>query len=228
MINEYVEQKIQGTWKSKHKRVIEEALSYINTHSDRFILKGGTSLMECYALTRFSEDIDLDSTGKNGIHSIIDDFCKKYGYTYRVAKDTDTVTRFMIDYGGHNEQGDKPLKIEISHRRQNITENEITTVNGIRVYIIDQIAIMKSGAYASRDKIRDLYDVTFIVNTYFDRLNPFVIDTIRNAVGEKGLEQFDYLIAEQSDDLIDNDELCDMFLTAYNKLGLITPPAKSL
>ncbi len=222
MYNTYIEEKITGTWKEKHKEVIESLLLYINSHSDKFVLKGGTSLMECYGLTRFSEDIDLDSTGKNNIHAIIDSFCRREGYTFRIAKDTDTVTRFMIDYGGENEHGDKPLKVEISHRRREIPASEMTVINNIRVYTLDQIALMKSQAYMSRDKIRDLYDVTYIINNKFDELNPFVVNALQNALGEKGIEQFDYITAEQSDELIDNNELGDLFLNAYDKVGLIT------
>lgn len=213
---------IKGTWKEKHKKVIEEVLQFINNSSPDYILKGGTSLMECYGLNRFSEDIDFDSTNKNTIYTIIDNLAKKYGYNVRIAKDTDTVKRFMIDYGGKNEYGDKPLKVEISYRKKNIAANEIVTINGINVYNLDMIAIMKSGAYSSRDKIRDLYDLTFLVNNKLDQLNPFVIETIRNALESKGIEQFDYITQTQSDDLIDNDIFAEMFLNAFDKLNLIS------
>jgi len=46
------------------KKVIDDTLRFINDRTDRFILKGGTSLMECYGLDRMSEDIDLDSVDK--------------------------------------------------------------------------------------------------------------------------------------------------------------------
>ena len=43
-----------------HKKVIIDFLNYLNSQTDQFILKGGTALMLCYGLNRFSEDIDLD------------------------------------------------------------------------------------------------------------------------------------------------------------------------
>ena len=47
-----------------HKTVITNFLAFLNKSSDQFVLKGGTSLMMCYGLNRFSEDIDLDANHK--------------------------------------------------------------------------------------------------------------------------------------------------------------------
>ena len=46
-------------WQQDHKEVIHQFLKQMNTVSSSFILKGGTALMECYGLDRFSEDIDI-------------------------------------------------------------------------------------------------------------------------------------------------------------------------
>ncbi len=165
---------IKNTWKEKHKQIIEDVLTAINAKSSKYILKGGTSLMECYGLSRFSEDIDLDSTDKETIDQIVAEYANSRGYTYRIAKNTDTVKRFMLDYGGKNEFGDKPLKIEISYRRKNIPDQEVTNINNIAVYTLDNIATMKANEYASRDKIRDLYDIVFLINEKYDVLNPYV------------------------------------------------------
>ena len=51
-------------WQIEHKKVILDVLRALNKETDAFILKGGTALMTCYKLDRFSEDIDLDSTHK--------------------------------------------------------------------------------------------------------------------------------------------------------------------
>ncbi|MDR2647682.1 MAG: hypothetical protein LBB67_06135 [Oscillospiraceae bacterium] len=53
----------------------------------------------------------------------------------------------------------KPLKIKASYRRKGIPAEETTTVNGILVYGIKPLCIMKINAYTNRDKIRDLYFV---------------------------------------------------------------------
>ena len=67
----------------------------------------------------FFVDIDLDGIGK-GLAAIVEGFCRENGYSYRVAKDTATVERCMVDYGNSG----KPLKIEASYRRKEIPKEE--------------------------------------------------------------------------------------------------------
>lgn len=207
---------MNNDWRTHHGEVISDFLAYLNRHSEDYILKGGTSLMMCYNLDRFSEDIDLDCARSKQIKSVVDSFCNTKGYSYRIAKDTDTVKRFMINYGLQ----EKPLKIEISYRKRVIDKSEYSKINGIVVYNIDSICMMKVNAYTSRDKIRDLYDLTFICNNYWDNLSTPVKNMVKNCVEFKGLEQFDYLISQQSDPLINNDKLAEDFLNMYEKLGL--------
>jgi predicted nucleotidyltransferase component of viral defense system len=203
-------------WRVAHEKAIHDFMEYLNQESGDFILKGGTALLLCYHLDRFSEDIDLDGKGGN-IQDIVEGFCEKNGYSYRVAKDTDTVKRFMINYG--NDQ--KPLKIEVSYRRKRIAPEETTKRNGILVYNIDELCAMKTNAYSGRDKMRDLYDLSFICKAYFEQLSDKTISFLRNAMEYKGVEQFDYIMREQKDDLIDENKLAEDFLLMFDKLGLL-------
>lgn len=51
-----------GQGNRHHGLAIRRVLRGINSsQGNPFVLKGGTALMECYGLDRFSEDIDLDS-----------------------------------------------------------------------------------------------------------------------------------------------------------------------
>ena len=147
----------------------------------------------------------------------MDEFCKISDYTYRIAKDTDTVKRFMINYGSN----ERPLKIEVSYRRKNIKKDEITKINGINVYTINEICLMKASAYSGRDKIRDLYDICSICNNYWDELSEDVKSFIRVAVEYKGIEQFENIIKDRKDELIDNEKLEEDFLKMYDKLGIL-------
>ena len=45
---------------------------------------------------------------------------------------------------------------------------------------------------------------------------------IRVAVEYKGLEQFEYVIKDQKDELINNEKLETEFLKMYEKLGLLS------
>jgi len=204
-------------WRVQHGEVIAAFVKYLNEKSGNFILKGGAALYLCYDLDRFSEDIDLDGKEK-GLTTLVESFCAEKGdYSFRVAKDTDTVERCMVNYGN----AQKPLKIEASYRRREIAAEEITTINGIKVYDIEPLCVMKVNAYAGRDKIRDLYDVTFICNNYFDCLSPQTVALVRGAVEHKGIAQFDYVVRNQPDELIDCDKLALDFLTMYERLGLL-------
>ncbi|MDR0963142.1 MAG: nucleotidyl transferase AbiEii/AbiGii toxin family protein, partial [Clostridium sp.] len=71
-------------WQETHGSVIRDFLEYLNDRSHDFVLKGGTALLSCYHLDRFSEDIDLD--GKSPcIEDIVRSFCEQFDYTYRIA-----------------------------------------------------------------------------------------------------------------------------------------------
>lgn len=202
-----------------HRKIEKEFLSYIGANTP-LILKGGTALMLCYGLNRFSEDLDFDASYQ-GFSSLkfVKQFCGIYGYRFIEKKNTRVVQRAMIHYGGM-----QPLKIETSFRRKTVPEAETTLVNNIHVYKMEYLASMKINAYLARDKIRDLYDVSFIVNNYWEDLSAPVQSTIRFALAEKGLEQFDIVIKEQKDELIDPVKLEDEFLKAMEKADLATPP----
>ncbi len=203
-------------WQLDHEKTIFAFLEYLNCKSDDFILKDGTALLARYGLDRFSEDIDLD--GRNpGIGGIVDGFCVTEGFSYRIAKDTDTVKRYMINYGNAG----KPLKVEVSFRRKEIADEEITVVDGIHVYKINQLCVMKANAYVSRDKIRDLYDLSFICNNYYNQLSDQTISLLQSVLSYKGIEQFDYIVREQHDELIDESKLAEDFLRMFDLLDLL-------
>lgn len=206
----------------RHGQAIRRMLLGINSSpANPFVLKGGTALMECYGLDRFSEDIDLDALRSNVPSSrffgVIDSVCSREGYSWRKAKDTPTVRRAFVDYG----IPERPLKIELSLRHHSIPVEKTTTVNGILTYTISELCKLKCAAYMSRDKIRDLFDVSFIADRYYDQLSPDARDMLAMALEYKDLDQFDYLVRTQSDPLIDPDQLEDRFLKTLDKAGLL-------
>ena len=202
-------------WQEIHRVVICDFLEELNKENCCFVLKGGTALMICYGLDRFSVDIDLDWR-KGDIFEVADSFCEKKGFKYRIAKNTDTVKRIMLNYGNEG----RPLKIEVSLRRTFIADDEITMINGITVYKIEQLSIMKANALSARDRVRDLYDIAFICRNYYNCLTPPAQFAIRNAVENKGFEYFDYIISQDKDELIDTSKLGNDFLDMYERLGL--------
>lgn len=207
---------VMSEWRKKHEEIISSFMEYISDYTDDFILKGGTALLLCYGLDRFSEDIDLDGT-KKGLIDIVDKYCFENDYSYRVGKDTEIVERCFINYGDNSH----PLKVEASYRNKDISDKEVVIINNIKTYSIDVLCDMKATAYSGRDKIRDVYDLSFICNNYYDKLSPQTIRTVKNVVGYKGIEHFDYIIRSQPDELIDTEKLVDSFLSTFDRLGLL-------
>ncbi|MCL2137401.1 MAG: nucleotidyl transferase AbiEii/AbiGii toxin family protein [Coriobacteriia bacterium] len=205
--------------------LIPEALSVINAIAGQpFVLKGGTALMECYELDRVSIDIDLDGEGaysstlQPALEERIEEYCQGNGFTLRIGKNTETVQKLYIHRS--LEQGE-PLKIEVSYRRQTINPSDAVIIAGYKVYTLDVLTQMKASAYLSRDRIRDLFDLVFVCEKYFDQLTEQTKSVLVNAFEYKDLSQFDYLIRTQDDPLIDKDLLAIRFLNTLTKLGLL-------
>lgn len=205
-------------WRKPHYNAMLQFLEYLNERTHDFVLKGGTGLMLCYGLDRFSEDIDLDCEAVS-IIPLAEKFIQATGWKLRVAKNTHTVERVLVDYGDCG----KPLKIEVSYRQSVIDRSSVTSVRGITVYDINRLASLKVNAFNGRDKLRDMYDIAFICQNYLKSLRPDVISQMADVVGYKGLEQFDYLVKQQRDELIDNDKLADMVLRMFESLHLLGP-----
>lgn len=133
------------------------------------VLKGGTALLFGYGLDRFSEDLDFDSPQKMNLESRI-----SHALPIGIAlsdinkvKHTDTMTRYMVRYS----DGDvaAKLKVEVSYRTPT-EDKDIREVDGIRMLSIEKLLDCKLTAAFDGDnvrtKIRDLYDLDFIVNKY--------------------------------------------------------------
>lgn len=208
-----------------YRRVIDHALETINRIEGRpYALRGGTALLECYGLDRFSEGIELDAEyahrGTRALFDTVKELCSAESCTWSIGEGTDTAQRVTV-----NLPDGTPLQIEASYRRRSIPASSTCVRNGYRVYTIDEICRMKCAAYLSRDTIRDLYDVTFICDRYYDRLSQSSKDALLNTFEYKDLSQFDYLVQTSDDPFIDKDLLAERFLKAYEKVGLMAPTA---
>lgn len=201
----------------QHRTVIIDFLTFLNQQSTSFVLKGGTSLMLAYGLDRLSEDIDLDGMPEQDIVPLVEKFCANKGYSCNLNKKTPSVQREMIHYS----DSVRPLKVEVSYRGGNIASDSFDIYNGIQVYKLSRITSMKINAYTQRDKLRDLYDLTFIGLNHIDSLPNETIAQLKDALAFRGLEHFDYLTQTQTDELIDVKKLTEDFLTLWDKLGLL-------
>lgn len=201
-------------WRKQHEEIERLFLDYLKPNCG-LVLKGGTALMMCYGLNRFSEDLDFDALHKVSTVSLVKKFCKQNNFELSVKKNTDTVQRATIHYGSA-----KPLKIETSYRRLKIDSCEYTTKNNVCVYTIETLAMMKLNAYLNRDKLRDLFDTIFIVNNYWGNLPHPIKLAFQNAFSEKGFDYFELIITQQQDDLIDAEVLTNNFFNALEIMDL--------
>ena len=86
---------------------------------------------------------------------------------------------------------------------------------------INSFTRLKAVSFSNSSSIRDLYELTYIINNRFDELNPYVIEMLRDVISFKGLEYFEYITHTQKDELIDNDLLAEDFLKAYDRIGVL-------
>lgn len=176
-------------WQKQRIHVMETILPTLGSD---YILKGGTALMFFYHLDRFSDDIDLDARGSMiKAEKSIQYIAGQNGWKYRITKNTDTVFRMMIDYGGKNDLGDYPLKLEISGRNKNWLNNgllETKEINGIYVYDLKVLVGMKLMAFAHRDKIRDFYDIAFLIRNHEELFTKEQLTEVKYIMDYKGMD----------------------------------------
>lgn len=177
--------------------------------------------MRCYGLDRVSEGLDFDGKRTNrDIARTIRDFCIKRNYSCNEFKDRTLLRRFEVRYGSNNADGNL-LQIEVSYRRHPIPRGLYRFIDGVYVYTTDELCLLKAQAYLGRDSLKDMYDLCFICDNFYDSLSERTIRLVTEVMGRKGLEQLDYLLSDlgQHDKFIDEDKLAEMFLSTMDKLG---------
>jgi predicted nucleotidyltransferase component of viral defense system len=146
------------------------------------VLKGGTALKLCYGLDRFSEDLDFDSAKPLNLESSIQDVFSQLGKgqakfrnpKISLTKKTDTVRRYRVTYADNIN-----LKIETS-MRGTPDDKDLTRINGILTYKIPSLIKQKLSALQGRTTARDLHDVIYLYETYFDDFKDEEIASIQD------------------------------------------------
>lgn len=154
------------------------------------IFKGGTSLKYFYNLNRFSEDLDFSYTGENSsgererINRKFENIMESVGRQYKINR---------MEHRGNGENGivaginfelrikgplyESPgemqnIRIHISLRKDVLMESEnrylMPSYQDIPVFLVpvmrlEEIAAEKVALFIERDKIRDIYDLYFLL-----------------------------------------------------------------
>lgn len=134
-------------------------------HDLPMVLKGGTALLLCYGLDRFSEDLDFDAPKKFSLAGRVERVLSRHAQSFSIktVKDTETVQRLKIHY--RKGAFDRLLKIETSFR-QTPNSGSVVTLSGIKTYTVSALIDQKLAALVGRTKARDLYDVAFLARTH--------------------------------------------------------------
>ena len=175
------------------------------------VLKGGTALLLCYGLDRFSEDLDFDANKKLNIINRVSDTLSKYTekHTIKISKDTDTVQRLKIHYSKNGLE--RFLKIETSFRDP--FQNEDTVIiDGIKTYQIKNLIDQKVNAMIGRTKARDLYDVDFLLRTYRESFTDSTIKKLSETVADINELEGRFYPAFKDDYILNESELDNLII----------------
>ncbi|MEY4978265.1 MAG: hypothetical protein RLZZ352_535 [Pseudomonadota bacterium] len=186
------------------------------------VLKGGTALLLCYGLDRFSEDLDFDAPKRFNVVTRVERLLQGVAtrYDIRVVKDTETVQRLKVHYEAkaifsrsapHTPGVQRLLKIETSFRQAPVAE-DVRMHEGIRVYALPRLVEQKLKALAQRTTARDLYDVAFLLRTHPNAFNPLSWQTLREAAQDLNALEARFLPAFEDDAILNPEQLPDLLL----------------
>lgn len=184
------------------------------------VLKGGTALLLCYGLDRFSEDLDFDAPKRFNVAARVERLMPRVAMQHdiRVVKDTETVQRLKIHYEARQPPGvQRLLKIETSFRQTPASE-DVRLHDGIRVYVLPRLVEQKLHAFAQRTTARDLYDVAFLTRVHATAFSPAAWQTLHEAASDLDALEERFLPAFEDDAILNPDQLPDLLLQLQEAL----------
>lgn len=196
---------------AEHLKVMTEICHSFNRKGMPMVLKGGTALKLCYGLDRFSEDLDFDCAKSLNLESSIAAVFAQLGKTQAnlrnpeisVTKDTQTVKRYRIIYAG-----DINLKLETS-LRGTPKDEDLIELNGILTYKIEKLIQQKLRALNGRTAARDLHDVIYLYEHFFDSFEESDLDEIEALYRNQSAVIDEYNSAYSEDTILSTSDLLD-------------------
>ena len=119
-------------------------------------------------LDRFSVDLDFDVQADINIKTNIEQSLKGIVKVKRIdsKKWRDVSKKYTVKYTG--KQGQGQLKIDLSYRNKHIPSHLYTQVDDIQVYTLKELLSQKLVAVENRSKVRDVYDVWFLLKKHLE------------------------------------------------------------
>jgi len=182
-INEYAKTFGMKPWQLEKDYFQHILLHLIYSNTSSLVFKGGTAIKKAYGLRRFSEDLDFTQVGEIELDTFFEKISKelseKFGYDNEVKKikiktELGTSYRFAIN-GPLLEPGGLGycyIYIEISKRELPKTRDIIVIKPvfadlpdySILVMSKEEILAEKVRAIIARDRVRDLYDLWYLLS----------------------------------------------------------------
>lgn len=187
-------------------------------HDLPMVLKGGTALLLCYGLDRFSEDLDFDAPKKFGITTRIERVVCRFTpeFDIKTVKDTATVQRLKLHYRVN--AVDRLLKIETS-LRPSAAPGDAWVKDGIHTYKINAIIDQKIAALLGRTKARDLYDVTFLARQYRGHFSTQAIENLTRLVADIDALEARFHMAFEDDSILRIEQLAALLLQLSDSIS---------
>jgi len=137
--------------------IIEQLYRYF----DKAVLHGGTAIWRCYQGNRFSEDIDVYIAKDDKKISLFFGILQKKGFRIERKKISKNSTYSSLKFNRIN------VRFEALFRKAagSLKEYETSDSNFITVYTLtpEELIKEKANAYLNRQKVRDLYDIFFLL-----------------------------------------------------------------
>lgn len=128
---------------------------------DNAVLHGGTSIWRCYKGNRFSEDLDFYLSKDFKKISKLFDLLEKKGFKIKKKKISEKTIYSKLEFNRTIVRFEAIFKnINSSLKEYETAEGNIITINSLNA---EELIIEKVRAYLNRFKVRDLYDLFFLL-----------------------------------------------------------------
>jgi len=137
--------------------IVKEVYSVLNNS----VLHGGTAIWRCYNGKRFSEDLDFYfSKDKKNVGLVFENL-KRQGFVILKKKISDTSVYSELEL----ERVSVRLEATFQKKSKILCDYEMLDGNFISIYslTVEQFISEKSNTYLKRFKVRDLWDVFFLL-----------------------------------------------------------------
>jgi len=133
---------------------------------DKAILHGGTAIWRCYNGRRFSEDLDFYLPNESKKIEVLFENLKKIGFTIKKKKVSENSIYSELELDRIS------VRLEATFQKVSniIYDYEMSDGNIISIYSLtpELFLIEKSNTYLKRFKVRDLWDVFFLIKNIKD------------------------------------------------------------